>query len=1147
MPSINYHWNTSITKKASVKILQINLQKAKVPTANLAKIAKDLLPDIIIAQEPNVKENKIEGLPGYWKSWLSKNQKAAIITLPSCTSPVFLLSDNNIVAIKIVVDSKPLTIISSYSSPYCDIEENLTETFSLISSLQGEDYLIGADVNAHHKHWGYENEDNRGDRMENFLSSINAFLLNTPGAPPTFNQRDTKGWPDITFVSSTDLAQNTNWQVLEDIVSCSDHKFISICLNKEQHILQYNRFKTKYGGHLKLKRIITSQADEINRRILQTTTSEELDETTIYLQQKINNACRATYKFKKTPVTPTIVWWNQQLEIQKQEIKALNRRIQKTTDQEKISYCIRRNLKLSTFKKNILSAKRNSFKRNCSLPHPTYGTPFKIAFKNASPPTEIFTQLNDTQKGSPTEIAQKILQEIYPLTIESQALPTHLQENSTEPYFINKELKEIFRYLPTNKAPGNDGIDYIILKQVFSACPSILRNFYNKCLELQKFPSALKEGIIVLFHKKGKEEKCISSYRPITLLPTLGQVLEKLLLQRINYKLENDNSLHPLQFGFRQRKSVDLALSTLLSKIKDSKSKKQHTLLLSIDIKGAFDGLLHSSIKSSLDKITTPSNITETLKDVLNNRKVIISTQIGPTSWNQTRGCPTKEGVQNLAKDAIQVFSNWINQNKLNISLEKTKYIYFGKLINPPRIKWLNSRISKVRNLRYLGIYIDENLSWAHHIQEKGVQALTQYHQLRRIAGPNWGINGKTRKLIYKTVTERMLCHGAIIWADNLTEKIKRKLSSIQRKFLLSITGAYHTTSTASLQIITGIPPLYLTAHKEAKYFKLTKLQEIIMVSNQQINPSTYEPILKGHQIHPAKFNIDSQITTKVIQNYPVRNSIYTDGSKTEEGTGSAFCHFDQTATISKEWQGKLHPDNNIFQAELLAIKQAIISLQNNPNSISIWSDSLSSIQALQNPSSPHPLVKEIQNLLHSNNSIHIGWIKAHVGHIGNETADALAKSAITNGTFISLLKPLSHLKKLLNQELLTIWKKDWDKTNQGKPIHELIPLPSFRNHNWDRREIMYFSEHGPFTTYLKRFNLRTSEDCSCGDLGSPLHFATSCPHTKNWHFKKPSQNNILHWKKAILNNSQSRKRLKNLMTFLMENDILINGPSYNS
>ncbi|GBN21118.1 hypothetical protein AVEN_3278-1 [Araneus ventricosus] len=350
-----------------------------------------------------------------------------------------------------------------------------------------------------------------------------------------------------------------------------------------------------------------------------------------------------------------------------------------------------------------------------------------------------------------------------------------------------------------------------------------------------------------------------------------------------------------------------------------------------------------------------------------------------------------------------------------------------------------------------------------------------------------------------------MLCHGANIWAENLTEKIKRKLSSVQRKFLLSIISAYHTTATSSLQTITGIPPLHLIAHKEAKYFKLTKLREQTTINSQPIDPNHYELMQKGHQIHPVSFNIDSQISTKEANVYPTRNSTFTDGSKNKEGTGSAFCYLDTNEKITKEWQGQLHQDNIVFQAELLAIQQAISFHLTTNSPVQIWTDSLSSLQAIENPTSPHPLVKEIQHLLHQNNLINLGWIKAHVGHKGNESADHLAKKAITEGIPTSILKPLSHLKKLLNQELLYNWKKEWDKTETGRLIHKIIPTPTTKNHNWDRREIMFLTEHGPFTSFLKRFKLRSSDKCSCGETGTPLHFATSCPFTKQWHFSKPS------------------------------------------
>ncbi|GBN84628.1 Retrovirus-related Pol polyprotein from type-1 retrotransposable element R1 [Araneus ventricosus] len=979
---------------------------------------------------------------------------------------------------------------------------------------------------------------------------------------------------------------NSNWQVLEDLESYSDHKFIRIIINRDQHILSYNRFKTIFGGHKKFQNIIKLKAQNILQRISNTNTPEELDDLTTFLQQEINMACRKSYKLKKTPSTPIISWWNPQLETRKKEISALKRRAQRSFDAEKAHFQLKAKIKQSIFKKEVLSAKRNCFKRNCTQDENVYGKFFKIAFKNSAPPTDLFTLIDNQQRGSPRDIAKSILKTLYPTTIETTNQIQSPKQPIIEPPFTNKELKEIIRFLPTNKAPGNDGIDFIIIKQLFQACPSILRNYYNKCLHLQKFPTPLKEGIIVLFHKKGKEERNISSYRPITLLPTLGKILEKLLLQRFNYTLEKEKKLHKFQFGFREGKSVDLALHSLISKISEAKQKGLQTLFISIDIKGAFDNLLYSSIKNSIDNITNKTNVTESLKDILSNRKVIIQTQEGPAIWQQTKGCAqgscsgpafwnlvadnilkadwpqnvhlqafaddfafvishkTKDGVQQLANRAIKTFSNWAELNKLQISLEKTKYMYLGNLINPARIKWNNTRIQKVSTLRYLGIIIDDKLKWIPHIKEKGTKALQQYQHFQRIAGKNWGLTTANRKLIYKTVIERMLCHGAVAWAQKITESMKRKLNTIQRKFLLLITKAYHTTATNSLQVITGIPPLHLTANKEAKFIKISRLRLPTQVLNTPLDPTKYEVIQRGHQMHPAKFLIDKQITTQPLKEYPTANSTYTDGSKNDDGTGSAFCCFDEENRISSTWMGKLSKENNVFQAELQAILQAIKHHENASSRVNIWSDSLSSLQAIQNPTSPHPIVRKIQLQLQERNNINIGWIKAHTGHLGNESADVLAKRAITEGSNLEILKPISHLKYILNKEILQEWKKEWDKGTVGRLVHEIIPIPSFKLHNWSRYEIMFFSEHGPFTSYLKRFNLRNSDLCSCGEIGTPLHFATSCILTESWHFKKPSDSNILQWKLGILKNTGSRTRLKQLLDFIIDNDFLINGPS---
>ncbi|GBM93428.1 hypothetical protein AVEN_268468-1 [Araneus ventricosus] len=75
---------------------------------------------------------------------------------------------------------------------------------------------------------------------------------------------------------------------------------------------------------------------------------------------------------------------------------------------------------------------------------------------------------------------------------------------------------------------------------------------------------------------------------------------------------------------------------------------------------------------------------------------------------------------------------------------------------------------------------------------------------------------------------------------------------------------------------------------------------------------------------------------------------------------------------------------------------------------IKISTDSLSNLMAILNPKSYHSMVREIQTLLLSHKHIHLRWPKAHVGYLGNECADQLAKEAIAGGDPFLLPKALS-------------------------------------------------------------------------------------------------------------------------------------------
>ncbi|GBL56573.1 hypothetical protein AVEN_196585-1, partial [Araneus ventricosus] len=107
----NLPWSTSST--TAIDVIQINLAKSKVATAHLEKLASEININHFLVQEPYVKEGKIAGVPRKWHQWLSSNNKAGIISLPSTNNPIFICSTTNLTAIKIQTITGPVNLISA--------------------------------------------------------------------------------------------------------------------------------------------------------------------------------------------------------------------------------------------------------------------------------------------------------------------------------------------------------------------------------------------------------------------------------------------------------------------------------------------------------------------------------------------------------------------------------------------------------------------------------------------------------------------------------------------------------------------------------------------------------------------------------------------------------------------------------------------------------------------------------------------------------------------------------------------------------------------------------------------------------------------------------------------------------------------------
>ncbi|XP_054713432.1 uncharacterized protein LOC129222894 [Uloborus diversus] len=232
----------------------------------------------------------------------------------------------------------------------------------------------------------------------------------------------------------------------------------------------------------------------------------------------------------------------------------------------------------------------------------------------------------------------------------------------------------------------------------------------------------------------------------------------------------------------------------------------------------------------------------------------------------------------------------------------------------------------------------------------------------------------------------------------------------------------------------------------------------------------------------------------------------FESNDRTKCGVGAGYAVLRDGVRI-QNWSARLNPSNSVFQAELMAIFQGLSYLEiNHPSSAAdLYSDSLSSLEALLNPIHRNPLVRKIQKILKGQKDISLSWIKGHAGQVGNEAADFLAKQAANDSStplILNMPVPKSFIKQKLQEHLKDSWNTRWQSETTGRRVHSIFPNPSLKTRIKNRSDTLLVTGHGPFPAYLSRFKIIPSPNCACGLVGTPDHYLYSCPLTSQFHLK---------------------------------------------
>ncbi|GBM27401.1 hypothetical protein AVEN_250431-1 [Araneus ventricosus] len=139
----------------------------------------------------------------------------------------------------------------------------------------------------------------------------------------------------------------------------------------------------------------------------------------------------------------------------------------------------------------------------------------------------MFKLLGHSDQGEVNIFAQVILKTLYPQVQDHASSNIPNTQVIPEKPFSKNEIRRVLKKVPLKKAPGFDSIDNIILKQINKKFPVLLHTFFNRCLHLQCFPTSLKIGIILLFHKKDKEKFSINQTIQSLFSPPSAKSLKK--------------------------------------------------------------------------------------------------------------------------------------------------------------------------------------------------------------------------------------------------------------------------------------------------------------------------------------------------------------------------------------------------------------------------------------------------------------------------------------------------------------------------------------------------------------------------------------------------------------------------------------------
>ena len=409
-------------------------------------------------------------------------------------------------------------------------------------------------------------------------------------------------------------------------------------------------------------------------------------------------------------------------------------------------------------------------------------------------------------------------------------VPPRCADDISTLHITPSSVAAVISSLNPSTASGPDNIPVCVLQNCSPELSSILSKLFNKCLSESRFPSCWKCPSVVPIYKNSGERSDFNNYRPISLLPIVSKVFERLLNDHLVSHLENLGLFCDKQYGFRKHRSTADLLTVITERFFRALNRLGGARVIALDISKAFDKVWHSGLLHKLQSYGVKGPLLDIIASFLSNRKIkVVLDGAASSIYSINSGVPQGSilgpilflifinDLPDSVLSSLAIFADdtslyscierkpspsdqaeiarslqldldsttqWGSRWLVTFNATKTKLLSISKRrsVDHPQICMSGNPLPESSSVKLLGLTLTSDLSWGQYIQSIAKIAARKVGSLYRARSY---LSQAAILHIYKSLVRPCMEYCCHLWAGapstslNLLDRIQRRVVNI--------------------------------------------------------------------------------------------------------------------------------------------------------------------------------------------------------------------------------------------------------------------------------------------------------------------------------------------------------------------------------